>query len=445
MKKIECDELYLQEGYPDLLKGNADPKLTRLVRELDTAYEPVEPPAHLSTAIRQALDAERAGTSLALTASTTPGGRVSSPDGRMPGLSSWLSDRLARFSSRQVPQYAAGTSDRAITAVSATTQSADARVRRPMMAFALVAAVLCLMGAGYVAMPALEHLFEVHTGTRAIIYNNLGREVNITQTVDGFTVAVRRVYADPNHVVIGLTVSGPQGRTFNHIMPWGEWYGYDPQRGLGTSPVLTDDQSRGFSGGMGGEQGALQEGSTPYLLDYDGVGIGASGVDLPKEIHVHLKIGMLSAYEQLPGDKYQEIFVQGPFGFNLTIPVESGRVADLHQTVEAGGHKVTLERVVTAPTGTRVSLRGAGPNAEVRLTVGGQTYDLGPPDGQAIPFQWSADSVWEYLSGTLLGDKADGGAEWELTVRPTPPLPPDVGQGATKLEGGPWTFRFTMR
>lgn len=305
----------------------------------------------------------------------------------------------------------------------------------------MLAAVLCLMGAGYTAFPALERLFQAHTGTAAIISGDLGRQVNISQTVNGFTVAVRRVYADPNHIVIGLTVSGPKGRTFNSIMPWGEYYGYDPQKGLGTSPVLTDKRGKEFSGGMGGEQGGVQDGAASYLLDYEGTGIGSPGTDFPKELSAQLRIGMLSAYESLGGDKYQEVIAPGPFLFDLTIPVEPGRVADLHQTVEASGHKVTLERVVTAPTGTRISLRGAGPNADVRLVVDGVTYTFGQPDGQAIPFRWTADSVWEYVSGTSLQDK---GEEWELTVRPGLPPPTDVDPAATKLDIGSWTFRFTM-
>lgn len=403
---------YLHAEYPDLLAENPDARLVSLVRDLDAACALVPPPAHLSASIRQAVR------------SSTQQTKAS------PGRASLLHRRLLSVS--WIPWFG-----RAIRMIGQPAQSG----RRSVKALALLAAVLFLMGAGYAALPALERLFQAHTGTGAIISGNLGRQVNISRTVDGFTVAVRRVYADPNHVVIGLTISGPQGRTFNSIMPWGEYYGYDPQKGLGTSPVLTDKSGKEFSGGMGGEQGGVQDGAVSYLLDYEGTGIGSPGTDFPKEITAQLRIGMLWGYESLGDDKYRDIFARGPFLFDLTIPVEPGQVADLHQTVEAGGHKVTLERVVTAPTGTRISLRGAGPNADLRLVVDGVTYRFQQPDGQAIPFRWTADSLWEYVSGTSLQDKQ---GEWELIVGPGVPVPSDIDPSPTRLEGGPWTFKFAV-
>ncbi len=291
--------------------------------------------------------------------------------------------------------------------------------------------VLALVGATYAVVPALNRLFEAHTGTEAIISDGLGREVNASRTVDGFTVIVKHVYADPNQIVIGLVVSGPPGRTFNNIQTWAEFR--DGGRTWQVQPILTDHQGHSFSGGLGGTQGGVEDGAAAVLLTYNGSGIEAG----QREIDVQLVIGALRAYERLGDNEFRDVIVEGPFTFDLTIPVEAGRMVELHQTVESGGTEVTLERMVTTPTGTRVSLRGAGPNADVRLTVEGVTYQLHSPDGLAWPVTWAADSQWDYVTGTSLQDKR---GEWVLTVRPGASADPS----ATQVEGGPWTFRFTV-
>lgn len=405
------NSLYLGEIYSDVLRDREDRGSLRLVAYLDAAFGSAEPPAHLAGSLEQVLR-ERA--------------QVQDRSPVRAEKRTWLRTPFVgqRIDSAQRPRLGRFTS----------LFPFFSRSRRASATAALLLVTLALAGAGY-ALPALERLFTVHTGTGAIIANQLGKEVDVSRSVGGFTVTVRRVYADPNQIVIGLTVSGPPGRTFNNIMPWGDYY-ETSQGTMGLSPILTDKEGREFDGGMGGEQGAVENGAAPYLLTYNGVGIK----DKQKEIGVRLKIGELTAYERVGDNKYEDVRVEGPFTFDLTIPVEQGRTADVQQTVESGGTSVTLERVVTTATGTRLSLRGAGPNADVRLTVGGETYVLRQPDGMGIPTQWTADSMWEYVSGASLMDKR---GEWELTVRPGPTLP-DLDPPPTRLEGGPWTFRFIL-
>jgi hypothetical protein len=300
----------------------------------------------------------------------------------------------------------------------------------------LLVSVLCLIGAGYAVLPALEAAFHLHTGTAAILSQGLGKEVDVSQTIEGFTVAIKRVYADANQIVIGYTISGPQGRTFNNIMAWGD-YNPGPGHPVARSPFLTDTRGNAFSGGLGGAQPGIQDGTVAQLLTYDGVGIGSNATD----IQVRLTIGKLSAYEHLRENEFRDVIVNGPFEFDLMIPVEHGRIADLHQVSVVGGTQATVERVVTTPTGTRVSLRGVGPNADVQLTVNGVTEKLHPPDGQAFPTRWTADSQWEYISGTSFQDKH---GEWLLVVKPAPPVPAQVDPTSTHITGGPWTFRFVV-
>lgn len=308
--------------------------------------------------------------------------------------------------------------------------------RRARVAAVALVAAFCLLGAGYGLRSGLDHLIAVHTGTAAIASRHLGQEVNASRTIQGFTVSVRQVYADPNQIAIGLTVSGPPGRTFNNIVPWGD-LSTTPGHQVATSPILTDDQGRELRGGLGGEQGGVVDGTAAYLLTYDGSGIPIGR----KQIDVRLTIGKLTAYEALGANRYRDVTVDGPFTFDLTIPVEPGRVASLNLVAESGGVPVTLERVVTAPTGTRVSLRGAGPDAVVQLTAGSQTYRLHPPDGQAAPASWAVDSRWDYVTGASL---VDWHGESTLTVQPGPSAAFAAGRGAGQPGAGSWTFRLVL-
>ncbi len=395
--------------YADLLEDNPQPGMIKLVGDLDTAFADLQPSPHIAASMTESFEQILRMRSTA--GETTP--RTRSNRGAS------LLNRIQRLIVPARP------------------------FRRPGMVGVLVAVLLVLAGAGYGILPALERLFEVHTGTGAIIRDRLGQEVNIARTVNGFTVAVKRVYADPNQIVIGLVVSGPSDRTFNHIIPWGD-YRETGERAIGTSPVLTDSEGRQYNGGMGGEQGATQNGTAPYLLVYDGPGI--AGIhNLPAQLNMKLTIGELSAYERVGSAEFRNIVVHGPFTFDLTIPLERGRVADVNQTVWSNGMAATLERVVTSPTGTRVLLRGAGPNADVRLKAGNSVLQLHPPDGQSIPLKWTADSTWEYVSGDSL---LDVHGQWELTVLPSPGSPTPSGTGPAwtpvRPEGVSWTFRFVM-
>lgn len=386
-------EHQLRREYPDLLRDRGDAALLQLVAQLDRALAPQAEglPAQLIVAIDRAAQEQ--------------------------------AKRVVRDERRHRLLPALRLSQRVST-----------------LAVALLV-TLFLMGAGYVVLPSLKQLFARHTGAEAIVSRGLGREVNVARTVDGFTVSVKRVYADPNQIVIGLTVSGPPGRTFNHIMPWGE-LGAGPAPVarapvVARAPILTDTRGREFAGGMGGEQGGVVGGTAAYLFTYDGTGLEHSG----GEIAVQLKIGKLTAYERTGEGEFREVTLEGPFVFDLTIPVESGRLAELHQRVESRGVGVTLERVVTTPTGTRVSLRGTGPDADVRLTVDGSTYQLHPRDGEAAPTSWSPDSRWDYVTSTsLLGSRG----EWTLTVGPGQRPYSPVEPAAAELAGGPWIFRFVV-
>ncbi len=123
----------------------------------------------------------------------------------------------------------------------------------------------------------------------------------------------------------------------------------------------------------------------------------------------------------------------GPFTFDFTVPFDPGRVAEPRLTHEVKGASVTLERIVVTPTGARVILRGAGPNASAHLSVGGATYELRPLGAVRSP--WDPAEAFVYVTPAALHDQR---GEWTLIVV-TSRDRPDMAEPRD-----PWTFRFTM-
>lgn len=378
----------IRDTYPDLLDGDRDSTLARLVGNLDRLYRPSAPPAEAWLMVARAL----ANRSVARRA-------VAARDRRLPAV---LSHHLG------------------------------------IVVTVLLAVLVLAAAAAPVVAPLLDQIFARNPRAQRIDGQRLGRDINLSQTVNGFTVTVGRVYADANQIVIGYTVTGPAGRSFAVIAA-------RDSQGPGL-PTLTDAQGRRFPVAPAlVESPATMGNQASGLLYYE----TASITGAPNMLSLHLTIGSLWVAERpagsgTPGRVSESCVsrdcaysVPGPFVFNFTVPFQSGRTVVLNQSVEVGGTMVTLERVVTTPTGTRVYLRGAGPNLFVDLVVDEVVYPLRyPGPGSFIPVAWVSDSSWYFQTPEPLGDKY---GEWILVVRPG-----ERTRSLTPPEGGPWTFHFNF-
>lgn len=325
-------------------------------------------------------------------------------------------------------------------------------VRRPIVPsprlaiLAAVVVVLLVFAGGTVAtVPLVTRSLNQSSKTQRIVADGLGKEVNLASTVDGFTVTLERVYADPGMIAIGFTISSPPGHDFKSFNVYGNVFGQ------GSDPTLTDGRGHTYSLGPHGFQFNLgtgvEGGTTGNVLIYDAAGLpGGSG-----EISLHLSIAALSVYEQVApdhrpagtsycGEQTSPIRcfnVAGPFTFDFIVPVAPGRVIAPRQAVTADGRTVTLERVILTRTVTRVDLRGVGPDADVRLIVDGVEHQLPAPSVRYYPpLGWPADGVFSYISAEPSLDQ-HGAAT--LVVKPGqhPQSPPTV-------TGGPWVFHVTL-
>jgi hypothetical protein len=288
----------------------------------------------------------------------------------------------------------------------------------------------------------LDQVFARNQRAERIDGRQLGRDLNLSQTANGFTVTVGRVYADANEIVIGYTATGPPGRDYAYIAA-------SDATGRGI-PTLTDREGHYFPLVPAAIEGQAMTGNQDSsLLPYNAAQITGS----PEALTLRWTIEALRVREQSDGPGTSAQIVPGPFVFDFTVPFEAGRTLELNQAVEAGGTTVTLERVVATPVSTRVYLRGAGPSAQVTLTAGGTTYTLRE---ETVPSNWTPDSSWYY---SVFEPLLDQPGDWTLVVRaraaaaePTIPQGGPAGtilQGGhegyperTILRGGPWTFRF---
>lgn len=311
--------------------------------------------------------------------------------------------------------------------------------------------ILALAGAAYAAHSVLEQAFTINGGTQQILAGNLGREINQSRTVDGFTVTVERAYADPGAIVVGFTLTGPPNRQFNSMTLFGTYDFAHGQR-LNTLPILTDDQGRRFAGGPAPFAPGVQGRTTAALLEYSPEGITAGQI---LNLHLHASaINVIEALptpagagvheppcEERPADNLCVFTVRGAFDFDFSVPVDSGESVSVNQTDVSGGTAVTLERVVLGATRASIILRGAGPSAHVTASVNGTVYPFERPAGLAVPGIWSPQSGDSYV---IEGDLRDERGTWTVQVSPGDPLPPRVAPHAATLKGGPWVFHVVV-
>lgn len=267
------NEARLRAEYSDVLDGSDDPTLTMLVARLDgqLGFRVGQAPDQLVGSIRRMARDEAA-------AQTAP--------------KRWRSWRLPTWSLRKFGSVA------------------------PVVV-ACVLIVALLTGASYAAYPAFQRLFDLNSDVGVIFPQGPGEKVNISRSKAGFTMTVRYVSADANQIVIGYTLSGPKGRHFNTIQAWGK-YDETPGHQITESPILMDANGKELDGGVapvGNVSAPSGEFANMLIYSMPKLPAGASA------IQVHLTVQTMTAYQPLAGKTFRANVVNGPFLFDLNIPI----------------------------------------------------------------------------------------------------------------------------
>ncbi len=263
--------------------------------------------------------------------------------------------------------------------------------------------------------------FQAGFGTERIAQEGLGTDLDLTQQVDGFTVTIGRVYADPFSIAMTVRITPPDG------LPPGR---------VDVRQSALYDEAGNFLSGPGAQIGAeddtmvrtfynnaLTPGSTsahyrfeitdlrfavqPQVVDEEVVPIQEvlSGVPCQRE----------PAYRGQPIDEASDetfcyLIASQPLVFEFDVPIGPGVAVAPGEQTASNGSVVNVTRVTGGRIGALVDIEGVGPFASVSIETGGQTFPLATY-GYACPYD--ATTPFNYI-----------------TDQPIP------------LDSGPWTVRI---
>ncbi|MGH2443041.1 MAG: DUF4179 domain-containing protein [Chloroflexota bacterium] len=339
-------------------------------------------------------------------------------------------------------------------------------LRRHRLAAYLGAGVLgisVIMGGSYAAAPVINTVFEIG-GASSVLQQDLGKDINLSQTLAGYTMTIKRVYADANRILISYSIS--HAPTAHRL--WN----------LSANLVVTDGSGNLLSSRGGTADSSVGQPDTT-LEWFDAGGINIAHGRLP----VHVAVPWIDAMQQLhaplaaepssgegrqsataqsqmtfqgapSSGRYgsavitrplgesnpwmQEVRVYGPLSFQFSIPMTPSIQIFPKQAVTGGGVTATLQRVVISPTETRAYVSGLQPNTVA--TFSGNGWD---PNSGGGSFSWRIGGVTVY---SFLDNLMNRAGEWTLEIKPMPAIHWPTGvtppPNSTPARGGPWVFHF---
>jgi len=278
------------------------------------------------------------------------------------------------------------------------------------LAWVLVPVLVLLVGGTvYGASSLLSELFQKHAPQ--IEEAGLAQELDLSQTINGITVSLERVYADSNVVLVGFTVSGPDARYQPEV---GELFTADGQN----LPAMigVGSRSKAIMGNWNSSELAMI-----YTFDT------SSLKDVPSELSLILEADVADL--PIIGESQT---LAGPFRFEFDVPFHAGKSIDIGQTVEAAGVPVTLEQVVISPWGARAVLQL--PNGDKYMPI--VSFNL--PNGDSVNGVFSKHmetAIVQYFTGDFTGQAG----VWTMIVSEL------VSVDTTQQRlAGPWVFHFDV-
>lgn len=186
------------------------------------------------------------------------------------------------------------------------------------------------------AVVGLEHLEAA----------GMGKEVNLSETKDGYTVNLGWVYADGNQVLIRYSISPSSTESGLKV-------------DIGWPITLSDDQGRVYPTIEGGEQTSNLRGPSAIFALFDTRGLDV----VPSMLNLHLTVNLegstdLSQIRKTitPGatpPKFERKALAGPFEFVFSVPFIPARVERIAQSLEVEGQSVTLDEFRISPAEAR--------------------------------------------------------------------------------------------
>ncbi len=304
---------------------------------------------------------------------------------------------------------------------------------RTRLAWALLPLIILLIGGtAYGASSLISELFQRFAPDVEVA--GLAQELDLSQTIDGVTVKLERVYADSNVVLVGFTVNGPGARYYADAgkLSTADGQSLYPMIGMGVVPG---------SDVILGSWAPSERVAMITAFDASSVKRAPSGLSLRLETSV--------ADSVVPGEDQTSV---GPFIFDFKVPFHSGKVIHIGQTVEAAGVPITLEQIVISPWATR-AVFSFSPPYDDRKNTPLLITSLKPAGGDSMKSsigRVKETSSEQYFNGDFTGQPG----EWAVTVSELvfrePAVKPGSQEGGTHPESdrkrlaGPWVFHFQV-
>lgn len=316
----------------------------------------------------------------------------------------------------------------------------------------IAAALVIVLLAGGVALATgvvnLDKLFEGGFGTRHIVEKGQGVDLNMSQTVDGFTVTLGRAYADPFQTVLAVSIrqpeqlpSGNAGFAKDGLYDdQGRFLGFLTNSGMESTDAGATTLQQYYTNPFDGHPASLT-----YRYEVDQIRWSRSGLDqtvLPagmtcEPVYNRQQRGTPS------GDQCNSYILnlQKPMSFTFTVPLAAGvNVVPGPQTASSGA-VAQINQIAGGESGTRIDVSGAGPLATVTIEAGGKSYPL-TTMGIACPYD--ATTRFGYVTETAIPTDA---GPWTVRID-LPPTdqqlanqPAEVTNGCHPLDfGGSWQF-----
>ncbi|HEX8599478.1 MAG TPA: hypothetical protein VF952_13285 [Chloroflexia bacterium] len=290
------------------------------------------------------------------------------------------------------------------------------------------------------AIEAAEHRRKYSNSFYHLDRTRYGKQLELSQTVDGYTVIVKWVYADGNRILVECALGSPDARS---IFPGAEINLVDSRGNvyptLGSEVILTDELSTGFISSFDTSQfpSSLDVRDLKLTMNLDARTI------MPRPTRGSLLTPSATPISP-PTSQMQngrELNIAGPFNFSFEVPFIPARIATLNQTERANDISVTLEQVRVSPAEVRAIFSVEPLSLTIRqgwsLEVFAKVNDWykgkmrygGSSSGRAIAGGRWIESIYDYTF--------DQRGEWTVQVlrfRPLDGLPVE----------GPWIFKFEV-
>jgi hypothetical protein len=222
----------------------------------------------------------------------------------------------------------------------------------------------------------------------------LSKDVNLSQDSNGFTLRVRKVYADVSSVIVGYEIKGPPGLPFSSGIPQLTDVATGKPFGIYSTIPIMGRESAQFWGVDGSTiKGNPQSVKVRFQMKNIKIRAISSTIiktPLPNET-ISPPVTRNLALPIPTQDPNSGVQVVTDFDLEFDVPFFGGKIVELNQKATADNRELILERLTVAPSGTRAKVVSMEPFSEktanslgrLDMIIGDQRYasQNGGPEG----------------------------------------------------------------